>query len=223
MYLLYLGNKNYSSWSLRPWVLMRHFDIAFEERPVQVGGRGAHGGHAAYSDSGLVPCLHDGDLRVWDSLAIAEYLAERHAGLWPADRRARARARSICAEMHSGFGAMRAALPMNVKLRLRGGPVSDEVGADIERVVRIWSGCRADAVGAGPYLFGDFSIADAMYAPVVWRFHTYNIALPPAAAHYRDAMLAHPAMREWQQAALAETVALGHYDTVAERFGGPRD
>ena len=223
MYTLYFGNKNYSSWSLRPWLLMRHFEIAFTEHQVEVSGRGAHDGHRAYSANGLVPCLHVGDFQIWDTLAIAEFLAERHAGLWPSDEFARARARSVACEMHSGFGALRSAMPMNIKLRLKGAPLSAEVQADVDRIVAIWSESRAEFSGdRGPWLFGEFSIADAMFAPVVWRFHIYNVALPPAAAAYRDAMLAHPAMQAWAADALAESIALPTYDALAERWGGPR-
>ncbi len=225
-YLLYIGNRNYSSWSLRPWLLMRHFGIAFEERVVPVAGRGASDLHREYSDNGLVPCLHDDGFRVWDTLAIAEYLGERHPGLWPADARARARARSISAEMHAGFGALRSAMPMNIKMRLRGAPLSAAVAADVARILACWRDARERfapmaAGGPGPYLFGGFSIADAMFAPVVWRFHTYAVPLDAGAAAYRDAMLSHPAMREWEAAALAETVSLP-YDEVAADFGGPR-
>jgi len=222
MYELYIGNKNYSSWSLRPWLLLRHFGIPFVERNVQVAGRGAHAGHRPYSDNGLVPCLHDGDFRVWDSLAIAEYLAERHPGLWPNDPQARARARCVSAEMHSGFAALRQAMPMNVKLRLRGRTAEPEVQANIEHIVEIWSEARSRFAGDdGPWLFGRFSIADAMYAPVVWRFHTYAVPLPQAAADYRDAMLAHPEMRAWEASALAETMTMP-YDALAAEYGGPR-
>ncbi|MEK7737790.1 MAG: glutathione S-transferase family protein [Pseudomonadota bacterium] len=222
MYQLYIGNKNYSSWSLRPWLLLRHFGIPFVERNVQVAGSGAHAGHRQYSDNGLVPCLHDGDFRVWDSLAIAEYLAERHPGLWPDDPQARARARCVSAEMHSGFAKMRQALPMNVKLRLRGRSAEPEVQANIDRIVEIWDEARSRfAGGGGPWLYGGFSIADAMFAPVVWRFHAYAVPLPETAARYRDAMLAHPEMRAWEAGALAETVALP-YDALAAEYGGKR-
>ncbi|MCB1939186.1 MAG: glutathione S-transferase [Rhodocyclaceae bacterium] len=223
MYTLYFGNKNYSSWSLRPWLLMQHFGIGFEAHQVQVSGRGAHDGHRGYSANGLVPCLHVGDFQIWDTLAIAEFLAERHPGLWPDDEFTRARARSVSCEMHSGFGALRGAMPMNIKLRLKGVPLNAEVQADVDRVAAIWTEARTDFAGdRGPWLFGDFSIADAMFAPVVWRFHTYNVALPSVAAAYRDAMLAHPAMRAWEADALAETIVLPSYDAVGEAWGGPR-
>lgn len=222
MYELYIGNKNYSSWSLRPWLLLRHFGIPFVEHNVQLSARGAPAAHRPYSDNGLVPCLHDGDFRVWDSLAIAEYLAERHPGLWPDDPRARARARCVSAEMHSGFAPLRQAMPMNVKLRLRGRAAEPEVQANIDRIAEIWDEARNRFAGAGgPWLYGRFSIADAMFAPVVWRFHAYAVPLPEAAARYRDAMLAHPEMRAWEAGALAETVALP-YDALAAGYGGSR-
>lgn len=226
MLTLYIGNKNYSSWSLRPWLLLKHFGIAFTEQLVSVAGRGASDLHRGYSANGLVPCLHVDGFQIWDTLAIAEFLAESNPGLnlWPRDRWARARARSISAEMHSGFGNLRSKCGMNIKMRLKGGPVSEAVQADIDRIVTAWSDARAmPSSQGGPYLFGDFSVADAMFAPVVWRFFTYNIPLPAVAEQYVQTMLAHPAMREWEQAALQETVALGHYDDAAlADFGGPR-
>ena len=223
MYTLYFGNMNYSSWSLRPWVLMKHFGIAFDARQVAVSGRGPNDDHRAYSANGLVPCLHVDGFPIWESLAIAECLAERHAGLWPSDPLARARARSVANEMHAGFGALRNAMPMNIKLRLKGAPLAAEVQADVDRIVQIWTDARAQfGATGGPYLFGAFGIADAMFAPVVWRFHTYNVPLPPVAAAYRDAMLAHPAMREWEALALAETTALPAYDALGEAWGGAR-
>lgn len=227
MYQLYFGNKNYSSWSLRPWVLMKHFNIPFEEKMVRVAGRGADDMHRGYSANGLVPCLHHNSFQVWDTLAIAEYLAERHLGLWPIDPCARARARSISAEMHSGFGHVRGAFPMNIKMHLQGCEPSPEVAAEIARIDAIWTQTRAEYAGNSmdkPYLFGDFSIADAMFAPVVWRFYSYNAALSPTAQAYCDAMRAHPAMREWKAAALVETTALPHYDAdVLAKYGPTRE
>lgn len=224
MYHLYLGYKNYSSWSLRPWLLMTHFDIAFVEHPVPTG-HGSNAAHFEYSDNGLVPCLHHDGFRIWDSLAIAEYLAESHPGMWPTDRLARARARSVSAEMHSGFGNLRSAMPMNIRKKYMGAPASAPVSADIDRIVRLWSDCREQfgkPQGSGePWLFGGFSVADAMYAPIAWRFETYNVPLPPDAAAYRDALLAHPAMRSWERAAHAEGVVLP-YDELESRYGGPR-
>ena len=229
---LYFGNKNYSSWSLRPWLLMKHFDIPFTEHMVSVAGRGAHEMHRPYSKNGLVPCLHiENDFQIWDTLAIAEYLAETYPekNLYPVDRLARARARSISAEMHSGFGQVRSAMGMNIKMRLKGvaqgAKVSPEVASEIARIIEIWRDAREEfgkATGK-PYLFGEFSIADAMFAPVVWRFFSYNVPLEGEAKAYLDTMLAHPSMLEWEQSALAETVALAHYDdAVLASYGGPR-
>lgn len=223
MYDLHLGNKNYSSWSLRPWLLMQHFGIPFVEHMVSVAGRDYNPALKPIAGNARVPCLHDDGFQIWDSLAIAEYLAERHPQMWPAERKARARARSVCAEMHSGFMNLRKAMPMNLKLRLKGKPASPEVQRDIDRIVEIWEDARNNfAGGDGHWLFGDFSVADAMFAPVAWRFHIYNVALPPVAAAWRDAVLAHPAMRVWHAAALRETEAHAHYDGLADDYGGPR-
>jgi len=223
MFDLYLGNKNYSSWSLRPWLLMKHFGIPFVEHMVSVAGRDYNPALKPIAGNARVPCLHDDGFQIWDSLAIAETLAETHPAMWPAAPRARARARSISAEMHAGFPKLRTAMPMNLKLKLKGKAASPEVQREIDRVVEIWTEARRDfAVGDGPYLFGDFSVADAMFAPIVWRFHIYNVPLEGVAATYRDTLLAHPAMVEWYQAALLESEAHAHYDGLAEEYGGPR-
>lgn len=223
MYTLYIGNKNYSSWSLRPWLLMKHFAIPFAEHMVSVAGRDYNPSLRPIAGNARVPCLHDDGFQIWDSLAIAEYLAERHPQMWPADARTRARARSICAEMHSGFTNLRQAMPMNLKLCLKGKPASPEVQRDIDRIVEIWSEARSQfASGTEPWLFGNFSVADAMYAPVAWRLHIYNVPLPPLAAAWRDSLLAHPAVREWYDAALRETEAHAHYDRLADDYGGMR-
>jgi glutathione S-transferase len=220
---LYIGNKNYSSWSLRPWLLLKHFGIPFREHMVSVAGRDYNPLLKPLAGNARVPCLHDKGFQVWESIAIAEYLAEQHPKMWPADRQARARARSISAEMHAGFAKLRTAMPMNLKLKLKGKPASPEVQRDIERIVEIWEEARSMfATGNSPYLFGNFSVADAMYAPIVWRLHIYNVALPPLAAAYSAAMLAHPAMQEWHQAALRESEAHEHYDRLADDYGGPR-
>ena len=220
MYQLYIGNKNYSSWSLRPWLLMTHFGIAFEEKLVPLTGAGTH---TAYSSNGLVPCLHDDDFQVWDTLAIAEFLHDAHPELniWPTDKKARARARSISAEMHSGFAAMRNAMTMNIKFRLKGTTPSADVSANIARIQAIWTEARRDFAGDKPYLFGDFSAADAMFAPVVWRFETYNVPLDAVAQDYVNTMLAHPVMQAWKVGALADE-SLAHYDVVLEKYGGVR-
>ncbi len=223
MFDLYIGNKNYSSWSLRPWLLMQHFAIPFTEHMVSVAGRDYNPALKPLAGNARVPCLHEDGFQVWDSLAIAETLAERHPEMWPADPRARARARSICAEMHSGFVKLRTAMPMNLKFKLKGKPATPEVQRDIDRVVEIWQEARTQfATADGPWLFGRFSIADAMFAPVVCRFDVYNVNLPPLAAAYRDALLAHPAMQEWTAAALQESEAHAHYDQLVDEYGGAR-
>ena len=223
MFDLYIGNKNYSSWSLRPWLLLKHFGIPFREHMVSVAGRDYNAALKPLAGNARVPCLHEDGFQVWESIAIAETLAERHPAMWPADARARARARSISAEMHAGFTALRTAMPMNLKLKLKGKPATPAVQRDIDRIVEIWEEARMQfATADGPWLFGAFSVADAMFAPIAWRFHVYNVALPPLAATYRDAMLAHPAMQEWSAAALLETEAHAHYDGLADEYGGPR-
>ena len=229
---LFIGNKNYSSWSLRPWLLMKHFDLSFTEQLVSVAGRGPNDLHRGYSQNGLVPCLHiENDFQIWDTLAIAEFLAESFPAkhLWPADRLARARARSVSAEMHSGFGSLRSAMGMNVKMRFNGAALSPEVATDVARIDQVWTEARRQfgAHSDQPYLFGAFSVADAMFAPVIWRFHTYNVAqwaqLSDESRAYLAAMLAHPQMQAWERDALAETVALAHYDEPAlANFGGVR-
>lgn len=224
MFDLYLGNKNYSSWSLRPWLLMKHFGIPFREHMVSVAGRAYNAELKPIAGNARVPCLHlEGGFQVWESIAIMETLAEHHPAMWPANAMARARARSISAEMHAGFTALRTAMPMNLKLRLKGRPASPEVQRDIDRVVEIWEEARTwFATGDDPWLFGDFSVADAMFAPVACRFDIYNMPLPPVAAAYRDAILAHPALLEWRAAGLLESEAHAHYDRLADEYGGPR-
>lgn len=223
MYRLYIGNKNYSSWSLRPWLLMKHFGVPFVEHMVSVAGRDYNPALKPIAGNARVPCLHDDGFAVWESIAIAEYLAERDPRMWPDDAHARARARSVSAEMHAGFTRLRTAMPMNLKLKLKGKAAAPDVQRDIDRVIEIWEEARSQFAGAaGPYLFGAFSVADAMYAPVAWRLHTYNVALPPVAAAYRDTLLAHPAMVEWHAVALRESEAHAHYDMLAEEYGGLR-
>ena len=203
---LIIGNKNFSSWSLRPWLGFKVAGIEFEEILLPLYEPDARSQRLIYSPTGKVPLLVDGELHIWDSLAIAEYLAEKYPekSLWPQAIAARATARSICAEMHAGFSAMRNMLNMDIRERLQA-DLTPEVQADIDRVLAIWSDCRERFGANGPFLFGQFSWADAFYAPVVTRFTTYGIALPSEAQRYVDTILALPAMQEWIAAAQIET------------------
>ena len=202
--LLVIGNKNYSSWSLRPWLAMKVLGIAFEEKRIALYGPESKREILRYSPAGRVPILHDGATVVWDSLAILEYLAERHPQLWPAERAERAKARAISAEMHSGFAALREHMSMNVRKRYPGKGRTPESLADVERIQAIFDAAQR------PFLFGEFSAADAMYAPVVLRFRTYEVAVRNTS--YIDAMLALPAMREWIQAAEREAETIPKFD-----------
>lgn len=204
MLKLVIGDRNYSSWSLRPWLVLKQAGLPFEEIHIRLNERGAKSKIFKHSPSGKVPCLIDGDTVVWDSLAICEYIAEKTPSLWPAHRNTRAEARSICAEMHSGFAALRNSMPMDIRASKPYDGHSAEVVADVARIVAIWESCRSRFAGAGPFLFGSFSIVDAMFAPVVWRFMTYAVDLPPASRAWVDAMCALPAMQEWRAAAQAE-------------------
>jgi glutathione S-transferase len=207
--LLVVGNKNYSSWSLRPWLAMKVLGIPFEEKRIPLYGSDSKRALLQYSPAGKVPCLVDGELRVWDSLAILEYLAEREPRLWPADALLRARARSVSAEMHAGFPNLRQHMSMNVRKRHPGKGRTPEVLAEIARIVGIWGEAR------GPFLFGPFCAADAMYAPVVLRLRTYEVELPPACRAYADAVLALPALQEWTRDAERETESLPQFEQYA--------
>ena len=209
---LVIGNKNYSSWSLRPWLAMKVAGIPFAEHRIPLYGPGSKDQILVYSPAGKVPCLADGVLRVWDSLSICEYLAEKHPGLWPQDPAARALARSVSAEMHSGFANLRAKMSMNIRKRYPGLGRTPESLADVARIVSLWSDCRARYGKGGRFLFGAFSIADAMYAPVVLRFRTYEVELPADCRAYSDAVLALPAMQDWIAAAMAETESLPQFE-----------
>jgi glutathione S-transferase len=196
MYTLYIGNKNYSSWSLRPWVLMKATGIPFREKRLILFHEGSHERILEKSPSGKVPCLHDGERVVWDSLAIAEYLAERHPGLWPADATARAWARSVCAEMHSGFRQLRDEFGMNVRLRYKKSP-SPAVAEEIARILALWREGRERFGREAAFLCGSFGIVDAFWCPVAFRFQTYGVQLDGIAGQYLQTLLALPAMQEW--------------------------
>jgi glutathione S-transferase len=204
MYRLYIANRNYSSWSLRGWLCARLSGAPFEEVLVPLAGRGPNPAYRGFSPTGLVPCLHDGEVVVWEWVAIAEYLAERHPGMWPADAKARAFARSAVAEMHAGFRDLRNDMTMCIRERVDVRPWSAALQADIDRVATLWGDARRQYGAGGPCLFGAFSIADAFYAPVAFRFQTYGVGLAGAAGEYLGALLAHPWLREWEAAALAE-------------------
>ena len=207
--VLVVGNKNYSSWSLRAWLAMKVLGLPFREVRIPLYGPESKRKLLEYSPAGKVPCLVDGEVRVWDSLALLEYLAERHPALWPADAALRARARSLSAEMHSGFPHLRQHMCMNIRKRLPGKGRTPEVLAEIARIVAIWSEAR------GPFLFGAFGAADAMYAPVVLRFRTYAVELPPVCRAYADAVLALPALQQWMRDAERETESLPQFELYA--------
>jgi glutathione S-transferase len=211
---LVIANKAYSSWSLRPWLLMRQAGIDFEEIRIPLHQASTRAAILNYSPAGRVPVLLDGNLPIWDSLAIAEYLAEKfpHKNLWPSDIAMRARARSISAEMHSGFSALRTSMQMNVRRKIPGRVPSAEVAADIARIDAMWSECRGAHGSGGAFLFGKFCIADAMYAPVATRFRTYSVALSEPAQTYADHILGLPAMQAWVRDAHAETEVIAHYE-----------
>ncbi len=209
---LVLGNKNYSSWSLRAWLVAKRCGAAFDEIVIPLDQPGYREQILAYSPSGRVPALLVGGQVIWDSMAIAEYFAERFAGadLWPEDLLQRARARAISYEMHAGFEALRQRLPMD--FRATGLPFEDspELAADVWRVVELLRETRAEFGAHGDFLFGTFGIADAMFAPVMSRFHSYALPLPAVVAGYRDAVLGMPALREWGRAAREETWVIAH-------------
>ncbi|HEY5994069.1 MAG TPA: glutathione S-transferase family protein [Gallionellaceae bacterium] len=215
MLTLYITNKNYSSWSLRPWLLMRALGVPFQEKLIPYGETGAF---RAASPSGRMPCLADGDIAVWDSLAIVEYLAEKFPGVWPADARARAWARSAAAEMHSGFTSMRSICAMNCGLRIRMERQPPALLADIARLDELWN----DGLSrfGGPCLGGKtFTAVDAFFAPVAFRIQTYGLELSAPALHYASRLLALPAMQEWHAAALGEALRREDYEKQAMQAG----
>ena len=214
---LVIGNKNYSSWSMRPWLALRASGIAFEEIFIPLStGEADKRRILDFTHSGKVPALIDGDVTIWDSLSIIEYVAERfpQARLWPEDRASRAHARSISAEMHSGFAELRNECGMNLHRPIGAIELSAEARANIARIQEIWTNCRERFGRAGPFLFGAFGGADAMFAPVVHRFRTYAIAVTPEVQRYMDAMMALPAFQQWTSAGLAETLVIDKFETV---------
>ena len=205
--VLVIGNKNYSSWSLRAWLLMRQLDVPFDEVRIPLDTHAWEREIGAHSPSRKVPVLKNGEHVVWDSLAICEYVSEQfgEGRGWPASVEARAAARSVSAEMHSGFSALREEMPMNCRRRVAGFRAPEDAAEDIRRIRQIWRWCRESWGVDGAFLFGDFSIADAMYAPVVSRFVTYGVRLGPVERAYVDAVTDLEAMREWMRAAAKES------------------
>jgi glutathione S-transferase len=211
---LIIGNKNYSSWSLRPWIAMKTAGIPFDEIVIPLYRDGSAEQILAHSPAGKVPILHDGDVRVWESLAIIEYLSEKfpNAKLWPSDAAVRAHARTISTEMHAGFGALRSECGMNMWRPPAKKALSADAQAQAARVQEIWAGARDRFGAAGPFLFGKFTAADAMYAPVVSRFETYAIDVTPETKAYMGAMTALPAWKEWRAAAMKETWDIAKFE-----------
>lgn len=212
MLTLVIGNKNYSSWSLRPWLALKQTGSEFREIRIPLDTPTTQESLRQYSPSGRVPVLLDGSLVIWESLAICEYLAEQFpaAGLWPTDPLARAIARSVSHEMHSGFRALRQWMPMDCRATLPGQGREPGVQEDIERVTQLWKECRHQFGAGGDFLFGSITIADAMYAPVVSRFLTYGVELDPVCAAYREAIWQWPALQEWVAAAREEVEIISH-------------
>ena len=213
---LVIGNKNYSSWSLRPWLALAHHKIPFEEVLVPIHTPETPAAIAKYSPAGKVPVLIDGDAVIWETIAILEHVAERfpETKLWPEDFAARAHARAISAEMHSGFSALRQHCPMNLK-RKKKRALTPEVEADVRRITGMWRDARARFGAGGEFLFGAFSAADCMYAPVATRFVSYEIDVDPVSAAYVQAIFRLPAFQDWQKAALAESWGHATTDVIA--------
>jgi glutathione S-transferase len=212
--ILLIGSKNYSSWSLRPWLFLRKAGFEFQEQLVYFDANDYQAQIAALSPSRRVPLLIDGGVKIWDSLAICEYAAEQTGHGLPKNRAARARARCVAAEMHSGFQTLRDEYPMNVRARNRRVPLTPQLAADVARIDDIWCGCREEYGAGGGWLFGDFSIADAMFAPVIFRFQTYGAALRNASRIYLSYALNDPTLLEWQDASAREGHPLTQVDQV---------
>lgn len=211
---IYLANKKYSSWSMRPWLVLHAFGIPFDETVVPLKQADTKERIAAVSPSGKVPALVDGEVSVWESLAIIEYLAEKYPdkNIWPADRVARAHARAIANEMHGGFMPLRQACPMNLAKRFKTPTMIDDLAANLARIGDIWRSTRARFGKDGPFLFGAFNAVDAMYAPVVTRFETYGLPVAPDSRAYMRAVQAHPSFLAWRRAGLAEPWTIDDYE-----------
>jgi glutathione S-transferase len=202
--LLIIGNKNYSSWSLRPWILLKHLGLEFEERLIPLDTPEFARDIASISPTRRVPVLEHGSLRLWDSLAICEYACELAGRGWPREREVRAVARSVCAEMHAGFSVLRSQWPMNARALGRRTSVDPERAAELARIEDLWADCRRRFGANGPWLFGEYTVADAMYAPVVLRMRTYGAQLRPGSAEYSATVLGDAHLKEWLAAAEAE-------------------
>ena len=223
MLKLVIANKLYSSWSMRPWLVLRAFAIPFEEIVIPLRHPDSRARVLEYSPSGKVPALIDGDQTIWESLAIIETIAESFPGMaiWPKDRDARAHARAISNEMHGGFQTIRQMCPMNLGARYKAPEMTDQLKANVDRLAAIWSEARQKFGKNGPYLYGGFSAADAMYAPVVTRLDSYSIAVDPETRRYMDTILRHPDVAAWRNAALKEPWTIADYDvghTLIETF-----
>ncbi len=210
---LIIGNKNYSSWSLRPWLALKQANLPFEEVMIHLYKGDSREKILAYNPAGKVPALLHGDLLIWESLSICEYAAELAPSLWPEDRAARAWARSVATEMHGGFAHLRGQCHMNCRATGRKVDFTEGTLADIERITTLWRACRQAHASQGPWLFGRFSIADAMYAPVVTRFHTYGVALDDICHRYVTDVLEDPHMRAWFADSVAETEIIASSET----------
>lgn len=213
---LVIGNKNYSSWSLRPWIFLRHFEVPFQEVRLPLDTPEFRTGISRWSPSGRVPVLHDEGLVVWDSLAINEYVNEHYLDRrgWPEDRRARAHSRSAACEMHSGFAALRTQLPMNCRRRPDGYRWDGDAQRDIDRVQQLWRDLRAKYADGGDFLCGKFGLVDAMFAPVAVRFRGYGVECDPVSAAYRDALLNTAAFRAWDADAVSEAEQISKYEAL---------
>jgi glutathione S-transferase len=213
---LVIANKAYSSWSLRPWILMTHFNIPFEEVVIPLAHADTREKLSAYSPSGKAPALVDGDVAIWESLAIIEYLAEKYPRkpIWPQTRPARAHARALAAEMHAGFQPLRVHLPTNFRRAVRPRELTPEAANDVARIEAAWAAARHRFGRGGPFLFGGFCAADAMFAPVVNRLHIYAVDVAPPTRAYMDAIIALPAWQQWEKGAFAEEWRIERFEDI---------